>query len=59
MKKYKELYNLDPTFHLDVQLSAEEDNDVHTQSLFHALRSDLFTFKLQQIAWDTFCQKWR
>lgn len=54
MKKYRELYNLDPSVRLGVYLSEEESIDVQSERIYESVKADVFAVRLQEIAWEQF-----
>jgi hypothetical protein len=54
MKKYRELYGLDPSVRLEVYLSEEESIDVQSERIYESVKADVFAVRLQEIAWEQF-----
>jgi hypothetical protein len=54
MKKYKELYSLDPSVRIEVYLSDEESIDVQSEKIYESVKADVFAMRLQEIAWEEF-----
>lgn len=54
MKKYRELYTLDPSLRLEVYLSDEESICKQSEKIFESVKSDVFAMRLQQVAWEEF-----
>ena len=54
MTKYRELYNLDPSLRLKIDLSDKESSQTQSEKLFAAVQPDIFTTRLLQTAWEEF-----
>lgn len=54
MTKYRELYNLDPSMRLKIDLSGKESSQEQSKKLFAAVQPDIFTTRLLQTAWEEF-----
>ena len=54
MTKYRELYNLDPSLRLEIDISDKESSHVQSEKLFAAVQSDVFTTRLLQTAWEEY-----
>lgn len=58
MKRWSsELYSLDPSCRVDVNLNNDETAEEQGLKLFEAIESDLFLIRLQQIAWSVYRDK--
>ena len=57
--KFKELYDLDPSSHLAVAISDQDNPYEQSEKLFTAVRNETFSVRLHQIAWEEYVKQKR
>ena len=57
--KFKELYDLDPSSHLAVAISDQDNPYEQSEKLFAAVRNETFSVRLHQIAWEEYVKQKR